>query len=253
MKYYAAFAMSLATSSVLADQPIEITFAADLGGQPFSCVATYDGLGTGTATVQVLDYRMFVSGASVITLDGKTVPIALEQDGVWQVDDIALLDFENGSGSCTNGTADTNFTLRGTIPEGDYDGIQFTVGVPFDWNHSDPTVAPSPLNLTAMFWNWRAGYKFLKFETSPIASSAMKNGPEQDAHVDASGWFLHLGSTMCAAASRTEAPEATCTNPNTMRVTFDSFDADSNIVVIDPASVIAGVDLTANAPETSPG
>ena len=210
------------------------------------------------APVQGRDYRMFVSEPALTKADGTFVPIALDQDGAWQVENIGLLDFENATGSCTNGTAATNMTLRGTVPAGDYTGLSFTIGVPFDWNHGDPTVAPSPLNLTAMFWNWRGGYKFIKFETSPVTGDGMNLAAAAHSEGDgagdaASGWFLHLGSTLCEAASRTDAPAAPCANPNVMQVTFDNFDPASQIVVIDPAPVIASADLTVNTPDTSPG
>ncbi|GGX42940.1 metallo-mystery pair system four-Cys motif protein [Tateyamaria omphalii] len=261
MKRFLLSAVFLAAHPAFADQPVEITFAAELGGQPFSCLETYDGIGAGTAPVQVLDYRMFVSEPALITTDGTAVPIALEQDGAWQVENVALLDFENATGSCTNGTGATNMTLRGTVPDGEYTGLSFAIGVPFDWNHGDPTVAPSPLNLTAMFWNWRAGYKFIKFETSPVAGDGMNKASaahsEGDGHGHgdnaSSGWFLHLGSTMCAAPSRTEAPSEACANPNVMQVAFDAFDPASHVVVVDPAPVIADADLATNTPETSPG
>ncbi|WP_147105256.1 MbnP family copper-binding protein [Tateyamaria sp. syn59] len=259
MTRYLLAAAMLAAHPAWADQSVEITFAAELDGQQFSCLETYEGVGAGPLPIQVLDYRMFVSEPALLKADGTAVPMALEQDGAWQVENIALLDFENATGSCTNGTADTNMTLRGTVPEGTYAGLSFAIGVPFDWNHGDPTVAPSPLNLTAMFWNWRAGYKFIKFETSPVMGDGMNMAStthsESDGHGDtaASGWFLHLGSTMCPAPSRTEAPTEACANPNVMQVVFDDFDPANHVVVIDPAPVIAGADLATNAPETSPG
>ena len=251
-------AACLAATPVLAEQPIELTFAAELGGTPFSCVETYDGLGATGAPVQVLDYRMFVSNITLIAEDGSAVPLVLDQDGRWQVENIALLDFEDATGSCTNGTTDMNATVRGTAPDGTYTGVSFDVGVPFDWNHGDPTLAPSPLNLTAMFWNWRGGYKFIKFETSPVMADGMNvaestHSEGAGGHGGASGWFLHLGSTMCQSPSRTEAPEAACANPNLMSVTLDGFDPMSQSIVIDPAPVLAASDLTQNAPETSPG
>lgn len=260
MRYPVLFAALVAASPAIADQPVEISFAGELGGQPFSCAETYNDLGATGAPVQVLDYRLFISEPALLTADGTEVPIALDQDGTWQVENIALLDFEDATGSCTNGTAAQNATIRGTVPQGDYVGLTFTVGVPFDWNHGDPTIAPSPLNLTAMFWNWRGGYKFIKFETSPVTEAGTAMTAE--AHVEggqhgdtgaASGWFLHLGSTMCQSASRTEAPEAACANPNVMKLTLDGFDPASNMVVIDPAPVIAEADLTVNTTETSPG
>lgn len=259
MRTIALAAALFAASPALANEPIEISFAGELGGQPFSCAETYADLGATGAPVQVLDYRLFVSEPALVTSDGTHVPITLDQDGVWQVETIALLDFEDATGSCTNGTAAQNATIRGTVPDGDYVGLTFDIGVPFDWNHGDPTVAPSPLNLTAMFWNWRGGYKFIKFETSPVTDAGMTMASEEHAegghHGDgnASGWFLHLGSTLCQAPSRTEAPQAACGNPNIMTVTLDGFDPSSDTVVIDPAPVIAGADLTMNTAETSPG
>lgn len=258
MRYPLFLAALIAASPALADQPIEINFAGELGGQPFSCADTYNDLGATGAPIQVLDYRLFVSDPALVTADGTEVPIALDQDGAWQVENIALLDFEDATGSCTNGTTAQNASIRGTAPEGDYVGLTLTVGVPFDWSHGDPTVAPSPLNLTAMFWNWRGGYKFIKFETSPVTEAGMTMAAEEHAeggqHGDAaSGWFLHLGSTMCESASRTEAPDAACGNPNTVKVMLDGFDLASSTVIIDPAPVVADADLTMNTAETSPG
>jgi len=47
------------------------------------------------------------------------------------LDDLALLDFEDGTGGCVNGTPDVNDRVAGTVPEGHYTGLRFTLGVPF--------------------------------------------------------------------------------------------------------------------------
>lgn len=236
----AALAALVATPA-LADMPVAIPFAAEIGGKPFSCAETYAGLGRTGAEVKAVDFRLFVSGAALIKPDGSLQPITLDQDGQWQLGDLALLDFEDATGACGNGTAGVNTTLRGTVPEGDYTGLALTVGVPFDQNHVDPTLAAAPLNTTAMFWNWQGGYKFVRIDMVPT-----------DKAPDMKGWFLHLGSTMCDAASKTEAPKA-CKNENRLALRFDAFDAAKNTVVIDPAKVVAEADLKVNAPETSPG
>lgn len=258
MARFTVLAACLAATPALAEQTIDLTFAAELGGTPFSCAQTYSGLGSTGTPVQVLDYRMFVSNISLMSDDGTEVPLTLDEDGRWQVDTVALLDFEDATGSCTNGTAEMNATVRGTAPQGTYTGVRFDVGVPFDWNHGDPTLAPSPLNLTAMFWNWRGGYKFIKFETSPVTADGMNIASSTHSEgaggaEGASGWFLHLGSTLCGAASRTEAPAAPCANPNVMTVTLEGFDPAAQTIVIDPAPVLGTSDLTRNTPETSPG
>src|SRR5690606_29817368 len=102
--------------------------------------------------------------------DGGVQPIALEQDGKWQLETLALLDFEDGSHGCsTAGNADLNTSLRGTVPEGDYVGLTFTLGVPFGQNHIDPTLSPAPLNTTGMFWNWQNGFRFVRIDMVPVA------------------------------------------------------------------------------------
>ncbi len=248
---------ALVAGPALADMTIEIPFVAEIAGAPFACSGSYPGLGSTATTVQLLDFRLFVSAPHLIAVDGTRVPVALDQDGAWQIDTIALLDFEDGTGSCVNGTPQVNATLRGTVPEGAYRGLEFEVGVPFDWNHGDPASAPAPLNLTAMFWNWRGGYKFLKIEFAPVMAAGMnaaaKAHTEGAGHGGPGGWMLHLGSTMCAAPEPTTPPGEPCANPNRVAVTLPDFVPGTSIVVIDPAAVVAGADLTQNTPETSPG
>lgn len=251
---FAALA-ALVASPALADMAVSIPFAAEIGGKPFSCAETFTGLGSTGAEAQAVDFRLFVSDAALVKADGSLQPIALDQDGQWQLDGLALLDFEDASGNCASGTAGTNTTLRGTVPDGDYTGLAFTVGVPFAQNHGDPTLLPSPLNITGMFWNWQGGYKFVRIDLMPTAMMGMTTEAGTEAgggHGMAKGWFLHLGSTMCDAASKTEAPKA-CANENRMAIRLDGFDPAANTVVIDPAPVLAEVDLTVNAPENSPG
>jgi uncharacterized repeat protein (TIGR04052 family) len=242
IRFAFAAAAAFAATPALADMAVSIPFAAEIAGQPFACTQTYAGLGRTGAEVQAVDFRLFVSNPALIRADGSLQPMTLDQDGAWQLGDLALLDFEDASGACANGTAGMNTTLRGTVPEGEYTGLSFTIGVPFDQNHIDPTQAPAPLNTTAMFWNWQGGYKFLRIDMVPTDRAA--DGPR--------GWFLHLGSTMCDAASKTEAPTA-CKNGNRMEIRMDGFDVAQGTVVIDPAPVVAGADLRANAPDTSPG
>ena len=238
----AAMAATLAMPALAHDIAVTIPFAAEIGGQPFSCAATYGGLGATGAEMTAIDYRIFVSNVALIRPDGTLQPVALDQDGSWQLGDLALLDFEDGTANCTNGTPGTHTALTGTVPQGDYTGLAFTVGVPFAQNHQDPTLAAAPLNTTAMFWNWQGGYKFVRIDMVPTDRAA--DGPK--------GWFLHLGSTQCDAASKTSAPSG-CKNGNRLDIRFDGFDPATNVVVIDPAPVVAGADLRVNAPETSPG
>jgi hypothetical protein len=69
---------------------------------------------------------------------------------------------------------------------------------------------------------------------------------------EASGFSVHLGSTLCAAASRTESPSS-CKNPNRVAVTFDKFDPSKNVVVADLGAILSGANVDHNTPDTSPG
>ncbi len=249
------FTICLSAAPALADVTMSIPFVAEIGGKPFSCAEVYP-LGTHQTEAGILDFRMFVANAVLVTKDDEVVPIVLDADGAWQSGNVALLDFEDGSGHCANGTPQTNTTLRGTVPEGDYKWLRFEVGVPFELNHGDPTTAPSPLNMTAMFWNWRNGYKFIKLEASPtgMTDTAMTDAGEPDGHGSKAGdWFLHLGSTLCESLAPIQSPGQPCLNPNRVSVNLEGIDLGKSVVVVDPAPVLAATDIATNAPETSPG
>jgi uncharacterized repeat protein (TIGR04052 family) len=245
-------ACSTVPSQQAATQPVELRFLAEVNGQAFECGQSYKNIGTTRSTMTPNDFRMFVSQVQLMTAEGKAVPVQLVQDSTWQLEGIALLDFENGQGPCRNGTPPMNTVVRGTAPAGQYTGVKFTVGVPFERNHGDPTVAPAPLSSTAMFWTCQAGYKFIKFDAS--TSGRPLHTAQSAAHgsASASGFSVHLGSTLCASPARTQAPSA-CQNPNRIDVTLIDFDLKKNQVVVDMGRVLARSNVDVNAPKTSPG
>ena len=199
------------------DVALTIPFAAYYGDDPVSC-------NEDVGPVQLTDLRLYVSEASLLTEDGEAIPIALETDGNWQQGDLALLDFENGSGRCENGTANTHTTLRGHVPAGDYYGLVFTVGVPFDRNHADPLTAVSPLGDTAMHWSWRGGYKFLR----------------AGIRTETDGHWVHLGSTGCEG--RINAITG-CAAPNRVTVVLPVYRVERHEVSIDLAALFVATDL----------
>ena len=245
-------ACSTVPSQQAATQPVELRFLAEVNGQAFECGQSYKNIGTTRSTMTPNDFRMFVSQVQLMTAEGKAVPVQLVQDNTWQLEGIAMLDFENAQGPCRNGTPPMNTVVRGTAPAGQYTGVKFTVGVPFERNHGDPTVAPAPLSSTAMFWTWQGGYKFLKFDTATSGRPIQSAKPTADGGGNASGFSVHLGSTMCASPSRTQAPTA-CQNPNRIEVSLADFDVKKNQVVVDIGRVLAGTNVDVNAPKTSPG
>ena len=163
---------------------VAINFEGWVRNEEFVCGESYEGIGVSESTITPSDFRFYVSDIALIDEDGNAVPLELEQDGKWQYQNTALLDFEDGTNSCDNGTAEVNTTVVGTVPEGNYQGLQFTMGVPEDLNHEDAAIAPSPLNLTSMWWNWQGGYKFLRveLETEAISSVSVTNSDRSGSH-----------------------------------------------------------------------
>ncbi|MBE9047862.1 metallo-mystery pair system four-Cys motif protein [Pleurocapsales cyanobacterium LEGE 10410] len=175
---------------------IAIDFEAWVGNREFTCGESYDAVGAGESTVTPTDFRFYVSDVALIDEDGNAIPLELEQDGKWQYQNVALLDFEDGTSACDNGTAEMRTMVVGTIPEGDYQSLQFTLGVPEQLNHKDAAIAPSPLNLTSMWWNWQGGYKFLRVDLETeqaianVGSSHSQANHSQNEHGN-----IHAGQT----------------------------------------------------------
>lgn len=251
-QYLVALALASVPFVSSAQEATEIRFEATIHGVAFECGKSYSNVGLTQSTMTPNDFRMFISDVNLIDANGKLVPLALIQDNVWQVENVALIDFEDGSDVCRNGTNPLNKTIKGTVPKGEYKGIQFALGVPFKLNHGNPTLAPSPLSSTAMFWNWQGGYKFLKFDSSTRGRPIANQSPGVKGGGNASGFSLHLGSTVCASESKTIAPSS-CKNPNVVTVRFDQFDVNNNVVIADMGAVLANANIDTNAEKTAPG
>ncbi len=207
------------------ERSITVRFAPKFGDRAFSCAWPIDGVGVSKSQVEVRDFRMYVSRVELVAADGTRVPLALIDDDRWQGEGIALLDFEDNSGTCMTGSAGTNFEVRGTAPAGDYTGIAFTVGLPEENNHLDAATAPAPFNAQGMWWSWSGGYKYIKIDMRPA-------GQEE--------YFFHLGATACDG---TIAAGFTCEYGNRPEVVLDGFDPDASEVIVDAGAIFAGVDV----------
>lgn len=263
-------------------QDVRLQFAGELAGQAADCSRRHENVGLTGASVGLADFRFYVSRVRMLDEQGNETVVRLVDHGPWQHGDVALLDFENGSANCSNGTAPTNHLVLGEVPVGDYTGIAFDIGVPFDSNHADPTLAASPLNLTALFWNWRGGYRFMRVDLvseqqTPRMASGHGSGEDTTADVrpqaqagkmkphgagagagmthqahGVSAWALHVGSTGCIGDSPAQ-PAERCTAPNRISVRFAEADIDNRVFVVDPAAVLESSDVTRNTEGTSPG
>ena len=231
----------LAVASVAfgADKPVTIRFQAQVGEEAFACGRQYEGIGVTKSKISGRDFRFYVSNVRLLDSMGKETPVELDQDGKWQLDDLALLDFEDGTAHCSNGTPEMNRQITGKVPEGSYTGLRFTLGVPFNNNHADPLTQPSPLNLTALFWVWNAGHKFARIE---FASTGAPRG-----------FFVHLGSTGCTPNDTKVTIPSSCKSPNRVEVNFPSFDPSHDTVIADLLALLqnTNVDATQNRVEAN--
>lgn len=204
---------------------VSISFATKVGNEPFSCSATFGNLGTKKTSAQPLDMRMYVHDVHLVRDDGSEEPVALDQDGQWQRDGLAFLDFEDGTGTCQTGSPEMRTKITGTVPEGNYVGIGFTVGVPPEQNHLDAATAPAPLNIPGMWWSWKGGYKFIRLEMQTPVNPI---------------YYFHLGSTACDG---TVNDGFSCAASNQAHIHLDDFQVDKNTVVFDIAAFYAQADL----------
>jgi uncharacterized repeat protein (TIGR04052 family) len=221
------------------ERPIEIQFAAQIGDEAFRCGGTYPGVGEPASDFRPTDFRFYVSDIRLVKSNGDEVALALEQDGRWQRGDLALLDFEDATGPCSMGTASMNTSVRGTVPAGIYTGIRFDLGVPYEMNHQDASLAEPPLSFSSMFWNWNGGYKFFRIDSF--------NGD------DLTQFNVHLGSTGCNGDSPLNPPSEECANPNRPDVYLGGFDPDTSVIVADAKALLEGADIERNQADTAAG
>jgi uncharacterized repeat protein (TIGR04052 family) len=223
-------------------QPVAIRFAAVAGTAPVSCGKPISGLGTTARTAQLTDLRFFVSNVRLLRRDGKAVAVRLAADSPFRVTRgkaaVTLIDLENGRGGCAGGTAATNAFVRGSVPQGRYVGVRWTVGVPFALNHTDATTAPAPLNSAAMAWSWQVGRKFTKIEVSDP-------GTDPAAAWAARTFFVHLGSTGCTGDPAT-GETVRCSSSNRPEITLRRFNPATQKVAVDLKALLAGNDVAVN-------
>lgn len=210
---------------------VRVRFRAAVGDETFACGSTY--VSSAGVSFTPADLRLFVQDVTLITADGREQPIQLDVRAPWQLDDVALLDFEDASGGCLAGTSELNFEVTGQVPVDDYRGLAFTNGVPEADNHADPTRLAPPLQAGSMSWGWLLGFRFLMAEVATTGAGADAGAPGSA--------LLHVGSTACSGSPN--AGGITCDKPNRNRVRLPDFDPESDAVVVDIAGLFADTDL----------
>ena len=90
-------ALVLPSAMAQENQPVKLRFAGAVNGVAFACGKNYSNIGTTKSTITPSDFRFFVSAVELLTQEGKAVPVALDQDGVWQHKNVALVDLETAA------------------------------------------------------------------------------------------------------------------------------------------------------------
>jgi uncharacterized repeat protein (TIGR04052 family) len=214
---------------------VTIQFRAAVAERDFSCLERYDSVGSTKTTVVPADFRFYVQDLKLIDAKGKEVPVELDERAPWQTPDVALIDFEDRQGHC-HGTPETNTTITGRVPQGEYTGVVFTNGVPESLNHLEQSKQPAPLDLTDLYWAWLSGYRFMVAELIQDADAAAANADDAGLALPGIG-LMHIGSTACKR-------DMGCTKPNRNTVRLTDYDPSSDVIVADIAAIFAETDLS---------
>ncbi|WP_338863070.1 MbnP family copper-binding protein [Myxococcus stipitatus] len=203
-----------------------VRFSPQVRQEALTCQGLYSDIGTSRSTIELLDFEMFVRDVTLVRANGERHPLKLEQDGAWQLDDLALLDFEDGTGTCRTGTAAMHREVVGTAPEhDDYTRLEFKVGLPPERNHLDYQVETPPLNNRDVWWGWQAGYKFVKLDVRTPANVE---------------YVFHLGAVGCQGSV---GEGYTCASDNQATIVLDDFNPEKNQVVLDVAGLYSELDV----------
>jgi uncharacterized repeat protein (TIGR04052 family) len=201
---------------------ITLRFAPKVGDAAFACGQSYANLGAQGTTVSPRDFRFYLHDVKLISATGERVPVTLASND-WQHQGVALLDFEDFTGDCEDGTAETNATVTGTAPDGTYTGISFTLGIPAALNHMDLTTLPAPLNVTGLWWSWSSGHLFLAAATHTEIT---------DPEPGTNDHYFHLGSLGCTG-DPSMGETVTCAKPNRPLIEVTGFDPLTTPIIAD--------------------
>lgn len=193
----------------LASTPVSMPVSLVAGDEPVGCNENFT-VGTGADTVQIKDFRVYLSEFAWITPDGE-VSATLPDITGWQKDNVVLIDLEDGTGYCEGtGTSDTNTQVVLSPPPSNATGLTFSVGLPEAQNRLDNTTTDAPFNIAQMYWSWANGYKFANVELSQNGSTAYR---------------FHLGSIGCTGSPGS----ISCTRPMKGKVQINNVDVASGI------------------------
>ena len=209
------------------DLRVEIPFVVRAGDADLNCSTPASGIGLTQSSIEARDMRFYIHQPTLITATGEEVAITLDQDKIWQRDAVALLDFADGKGLCDPASPETNTVLRGKVAPGEYKSLKFQLGLPPSLNHLDAATEPAPFNYPGMWWSWKGGYKFARFDFKSSAQAT---------------FFFHFGATNCTGSIEAGF---SCASNNPAIINIDSFVLNNQAVVFDVKTLFEDADLDA--------
>lgn len=216
---------------------LTIPVIAQVGELPLACDVEYPGVGLAQSFVKFNEFALYVHDVQLRNESGAWVPMRMRDDGVWQRDGVALLDFlGHGSPGCmAQGTAETNTLITGYMPQGTYSAIRFAIGVPASHNHINAVTAVAPFNRQRMWWSWASGFRYLKADVQ--VRTARPDGTVKETPK----YYSHLGGVKCSKDPATLVYG--CQDP---RVTVIELPLDPSRegLVINPLALFAQDDLS---------
>ena len=227
-------------------EDLKITFHLTSQDQHLSCSQAFS-LSESNHTFYIKDFRLYLHEVELLSTSEEWVPFQMNNDQEWSDGNVTLLDFEEGAFNCEeSGTLFMNHELNGIVPKDEYQALRFKVGVPFDSNHQDVTLAEAPLDQSSMFWVWQRGYKFTRFELVQIKTESGEIESYQP-------WLFHLGSIGCMSEAATTAPIEACNKVNVPQFTLANFDPKNEHILLDLDLLLTGIDLEENTEGTPLG
>ena len=207
------------------EQRYYIPFVATVNDAPLNCGTEYEGVGSSRSKIEVRDFRFYIYDIHLVTSSGESTLLKLDEGSGFQIryskadgtsGGLALLDFtDTNSEACADrGTEEVNTVISGVAPEGDYQKITFTLGVPPELNHINGAVSQAPLNTYGMQWTWASGYRYVKLDVKATTGEVVK-----------SKYYFHPGAQGCVSDNGEISGVYSCENELTSQIELD-FQAD---------------------------
>lgn len=211
-----------------ANEQWSLEFRLVSGSDEVRCGVPWHHVGLSKGDAEVRAFAFYLHDLEVIRKGGGREVLEFAQDGAFQSSEVALLDFDDSSGRCSEGTIETHTSLRvrGKRPK-DIAGIGFTLGVPGPLNHLDLARAEAPLNQPEMYWSWQGGYKYLRLELESTGNPK--------------GYLVHIGSMECSGAP---ALGYSCDADNRARIELTGDPSEG--ILVDLGALLAHIDVDAS-------